>query len=121
MPEHSDKPPSAPSLQDVVARKRRRRLAKRQHPGRTIWFGLGMFGLVGWSVAIPALIGVAIGMWIDFRRPSQYSWTLMLMLMGVALGCLNAWRWVHRESEIGKPPDSEGSEEQKKQGEGMSS
>ncbi len=72
-----------------------------------------MFGLVGWSVAIPALIGVALGMWIDFRRPSQYSWTLMLMLIGIALGCLNAWRWVHRESEIGTPPNSEAADEPK--------
>jgi ATP synthase protein I len=59
---------------------------------------LGMFGLVGWAVAIPTLIGIAVGIWIDKRWPSPYSWTLMLLVIGVVVGCLNAWYWVRRES-----------------------
>ena len=42
-----------------------------------------MFGLVGWTVAVPALIGVAIGLWIDSTWPSRFSWTLMLLVFGV--------------------------------------
>jgi ATP synthase protein I len=57
-----------------------------------------MFGLVGWSVAIPTLIGVAVGVFIDKRFDTRYSWTLMLLLIGVIVGCLNAWYWVKRES-----------------------
>jgi ATP synthase protein I len=57
-----------------------------------------MFGLVGWSVAIPTLIGIVLGIWIDSAWPSQYSWTLMGLIMGVIVGCLNAWYWVKRES-----------------------
>ncbi|MGD9856613.1 MAG: AtpZ/AtpI family protein [Planctomycetaceae bacterium] len=98
---------STRSLSNVVARKRRRRLAARGGPERTIWFGLGMFGLIGWSVAIPTLIGVAVGVAIDYRWQSRYSWTLMLMLLGVALGCLNAWRWVRRESTLEPIPDDD--------------
>lgn len=56
-----------------------------------------MFGLVGWSVAIPTLVGVAIGLWIDKTWPSRYSWTLMLLVPGLALGCFNAWYWITRE------------------------
>lgn len=82
-----------------VAAKEDRKLRARREKRKSIWFGLGMFGLVGWSVAVPALIGTAIGLWIDSRWPSRVSWTLTLMLVGVALGCLNAWRWVHRESQ----------------------
>src|SRR5512137_1823685 len=63
---------------------------------QTMWFGLGMFGLIGWSVAIPSLIGVSIGLWIDKEMPSRFSWTLMLLIIGVALGCLNAWFWVKK-------------------------
>ncbi|MEN6466345.1 MAG: AtpZ/AtpI family protein [Syntrophaceae bacterium] len=63
---------------------------------QTLWFGLGMFGLIGWSVAIPSLIGVSIGLWIDKELPSRFSWTLMLLIIGVALGCLNAWFWVKK-------------------------
>lgn len=52
------------------------------------------FGIVGWSVALPTLLGIALGVWIDRSWPSPYSWTLILLSMGAAVGCLNAWRWV---------------------------
>ena len=64
--------------------------------GRGLRRGLGMFGVVGWSVAIPTLIGVAVGIWIDRSWPSQFSWTLMLLIGGLMLGCMNAWYWVRK-------------------------
>ena len=76
-----------------------RKLKAQREATKSVWFGLGMSGLIGWSVTIPTLIGVALGLWVDTHYPSTYSWTLMLLLMGVIIGCLNAWRWVCR-SEI---------------------
>ena len=83
-----------------------RKLMAQRSSTKSIWFGLGMSGLVGWSVTVPALVGVALGMWFDQRYPSSYSWTLMLMLIGLIIGCLNAWHWVdsqykemHEESD----------------------
>jgi ATP synthase protein I len=64
---------------------------------RSIWFGLGMSGLIGWSVTVPALIGTALGIWIDTHYASRFSWTLMLLLLGLIIGCLNAWHWVDSE------------------------
>jgi ATP synthase protein I len=81
-----------------TATKQERKLEARRRGERSAWFGLGMFGLVGWSVALPSLVGVAIGLWIDTRWPSRFSWTLMMLFAGVAVGCLNAWWWVQRES-----------------------
>ncbi|MGB5984106.1 MAG: AtpZ/AtpI family protein [Desulfobacterales bacterium] len=81
-----------------VARKEARKQKARGQEGRGLWFGLGMFGLVGWSVAIPTLAGIALGVWIDSLAVSRYSWTLMLLFVGVVIGCLNAWYWVKRES-----------------------
>ena len=75
-------------------RKRRARAEGRP----SAWFGLGMFGLIGWSVAIPTLAGVALGLWLDDRYPGDVSWTLTFLIIGVALGCLNAWYWVKQES-----------------------
>ncbi|MFP4349087.1 MAG: AtpZ/AtpI family protein [Thermodesulfobacteriota bacterium] len=83
---------------DKIAVKQDRKLRSRRQRDRNVWFGLGMFGLVGWSVAIPTVIGVAVGIWIDETWPSRYSWTLMMLLVGLILGCLNAWFWVKRES-----------------------
>jgi ATP synthase protein I len=85
-------------LTEQVGRKAERKLRASREGKRSIWFGLGMFGLVGWSVAIPTLIGIAIGVWLDARWHDPYSWTLMGLIVGVALGCLNAWFWVKRES-----------------------
>ena len=56
-------------------------------------------GIIGWSVAIPMLLGIFIGIWIDSNWTSRYSWTLMLLLVGVVLGCLNAWHWIERERQ----------------------
>ena len=56
-----------------------------------------MFGVVGWAVAIPTVLGIFLGVWIDLKWPGPYSWTLMLLLVGLILGCLNAWFWVNRQ------------------------
>jgi ATP synthase protein I len=85
-------------LEKQVGAKESRKMKGRREKDRSIWFGLGMFGLIGWSVAIPTLIGVAVGIWIDNTWPSRFSWTLMLLFIGVILGCVNAWYWVKRES-----------------------
>ena len=74
-----------------------RKLKARREGTKSVWFGLGMSGLVGWSVTLPTLIGAALGLWVDKHYPSTYSWTLMLLLMGLIIGCLNAWRWVASE------------------------
>lgn len=86
-------------LQREVNAKQARKVAARNEGEYSAWFGLGMFGLVGWSVAVPTLIGIAIGLWIDQRWPSRFSWTLMLLVMGAASGCMNAWWWVQREGQ----------------------
>lgn len=84
-------------IKNIVS-KQNRKLKARKEKNQSVWFGLGMLGLVGWAVAIPTLIGIAIGIWIDNTWPSRYSWTLMMLFIGLILGCLNAWFWVKRES-----------------------
>jgi len=86
-------------LRRDVARQARRMDRARRQGQRTIWFSLGMMGMVGWSIALPTVIGVALGAWVDHAWPSRISWTLTLLLAGAGVGCLNAWRWVRQESE----------------------
>ncbi len=85
-------------LLDTVRRKEARKRRARREGEHGLAFGLGLFGLVGWSVAIPTVIGIALGVWIDGRTEGPYSWTLMLLVAGVAIGCLNAWYWVRKET-----------------------
>lgn len=82
-----------------IGSKEWRRIKGKTHKDETVWFGLGMIGVVGWSVAIPTLIGTAIGIWIDRTWPSRFSWVLMLLILGVALGAVNAWHWVRKARE----------------------
>ncbi len=93
----------------AIANKERRKLYARQvKPHGGVWFGLGFAGLIGWSIVAPTLLAMALGIWIDFRFPSQFSWTLALMLAGLTIGCLIAWEWVSQEQERiarSQPPD----------------
>jgi len=80
-----------------ISESEERKLRARKRGEQSMWFGLGMFGMVGWSVAVPTLIGIALGIWIDRRWPGRFSWTLTLLFVGLALGCLIAYQWVNRE------------------------
>lgn len=79
---------------------REARMIRRQKEGLpSFWRSVAMVGAIGWSVALPTLIGVAAGTWIDHRWPSRFSWTLMLLFAGLALGCMDAWNRINREQE----------------------
>lgn len=47
------------------------------------------------------IVGTALGIWIDTTWPSRFSWTLMLLMVGVILECLNAWEWINQENRCG--------------------
>ena len=82
-----------------VGEKARRKLRAQRNKSRTVWLGLGMMGLIGWSVAIPTLIGAAFGLWLDEHYPVSFSWTLTMLIVGLLIGCLNAWHWVEKENK----------------------
>jgi len=83
---------------EIGAKAARKFKARRNSP-QGVWYGLGMMGLVGWSVVVPTLLGAALGIWLDNRHPGSHSWTLMLLVTGLGLGCLNAWHWVAKEDK----------------------
>jgi ATP synthase protein I len=83
---------------EEVGEKAARKLRARRSTGG-VWFGLGMMGLVGWSVAVPTLLGTASGIWLDTHHPGKHPWTLALLVAGLAIGCLNAWHWVAKEDQ----------------------
>lgn len=89
--------PAETEFSHQVGVKAARKLKAQQHVTQTVWSGLGMMGLVGWSVAVPTLLGAALGLWLDKNHPGSHSWTLMLLTIGLGLGCFNAWHWVARE------------------------
>ena len=76
-----------------------RKLKARRDGAKGVWFGLGMMGLIGWSVSVPTLLGAAIGIWLDQHHPGNHPWTLAMLMAGLAIGCMNAWHWVAREEK----------------------
>jgi ATP synthase protein I len=91
------KPKSA--LSQAVGAKAERKLKAQRKPDQGVWFGLGMMGLIGWSVVVPTLLGAALGLWVDKNYPSKYAWTLMLLVGGLGIGCWTAWHWVAKEDK----------------------
>ena len=82
-----------------IGAKAARKLKARRNSTQGVWLGLGMMGLIGWSVVVPTLLGAALGIWLDNRHPGSHSWTLMLLVIGLVIGCLNAWYWVSKEDK----------------------
>ena len=74
-----------------------RKLRARGHSGDSVWFGMDVMGLIGWSIVVPTLLGAALGLWVDKHYSSSHSWTLALLMAGLVIGCFNAWSWVARQ------------------------
>ncbi|MGD1069736.1 MAG: AtpZ/AtpI family protein [Bryobacteraceae bacterium] len=81
--------PSDRMIREVSARQNR--MLKARSGDKGFWTSLQVLGTVGWSVALPTLLGIALGVFIDRHWPGRFSWTLMLLFAGLVLGCANAW------------------------------
>lgn len=94
MPEPDAKPQKlSPSAKQMIRKigLRQSRVERERGSAKSIWSSVAILGMIGWSVVVPTLVGVALGSWIDHRRPSRFSWTVALMLLGLILGCTHAW------------------------------
>lgn len=82
-----------------IEKKAELKLKAQRRSGKGIWHGLGMFGLVGWSVATPTVVGALFGMWLDKHYPIKHSWTLALLVAGIIIGCFCAGYWIAKEGK----------------------
>ncbi len=80
-----------------VGEKANRMLKAKHENKRSAWAGFGVFGIIGWSVAVPTLAGAAFGNWLDKSHPQTFSWTLSLLIIGIMIGCIIAWNWINKE------------------------
>ena len=94
----------ADELRKIILHKSLRRARARRRGSANIWSFMGMFGLVGWTVAVPTLLGLALGRFLDGRIESSVSFTITFLIVGVAIGISMAWYWVRRESEGERRP-----------------
>jgi len=109
----SDEPNKTPKSENTLAGEigtKAARKIKARKSTQGVWLGLGMMGLVGWSVVVPTLLGAALGIWLDEHHPGKHAWTLALLVGGLALGCLNAWFWVAKEEKAMRDESEEDDE-----------
>ena len=69
----------------------------RRERGQSFWGYVGLIGAVGWSVAVPMVLGVLLGLWLDRKFQAGSKCTLVLLLLGLSIGCINAWRTITKE------------------------
>jgi ATP synthase protein I len=82
----------AASFSKQIAEKEKRKITSLRSKNK-VWFGLGMMGMIGWSVVVPAVL------WLDKKYPQTFSWTLTLLIAGLVTGSLIAWHWVDKEDK----------------------
>ena len=70
---HPPRQGKSDDVADQIGQKAARKHRARQRQDRGVWFGLGMFGLVGWSIAVPTLAGIALGVWLDTRLDTRIN------------------------------------------------
>ena len=58
---------------------------------------IGQIGVLGWIIVTPALLGLFAGRWLDRQLGTGIFWSAPLLMIGVALGCWSAWKWMHAQ------------------------
>ena len=56
--------------------------------------------MIGWSIVVPTVGGAFLGLWLDRLAPQSFSWTIALILGGVAMGAMIAWAWMDKEEQM---------------------
>ena len=90
-------------LEDASAKAIRRRAERmqqtRNEPKYSPLNGLGVFGVIGWSVALPTVAGAFLGMWLNRVAPQSFSWPMALILGGAVVGAMVAWSWIDKSRD----------------------
>ena len=81
---------------EAIRRRTQRMQKTRDEPQYSPLNGLGVFGVIGWSVAIPTVGGAFLGMWLNRVAAQSFSWPIALILGGVVLGGMVAWSWIDK-------------------------
>lgn len=72
-------------------------------------FRSAVLTIYGFQVAIPTMLGLFLGCFLDKHFPvSHISWVLNMVLLGALIGFYNANVWFYRAMEIQAKQDKKG-------------
>jgi ATP synthase protein I len=83
----------------TVRRQKEKKVECRRRGDQSVWSVIGMMGMVGWGVILPAVLGGLLGRWLDGKLGTRPDLAVLFALLGLGLGCWNAWRMVNRERQ----------------------
>lgn len=92
-PHETDKP----ALLEEVQRQAGRQQRSLREGEPTLLRQLSTLGVLGWVIVLPMLLGLAGGRWLDHRLGTGITFSAALLLLGVAVGAVAAWRWMHHK------------------------
>lgn len=75
-------------------------LRKARDEKSRFWHYAQMLGVGGWLFAIPVVAGAYIGRYMDRKVGGEISWTITLIIVGIAVGVYNIWYFLLRKSQL---------------------
>lgn len=88
-----DHDPVARAARDATQREAR----GRAQPEPSLGSRLGQIGILGWTIVLPTLAGLAIGHWLDRLFGTRLFFSAPMLMLGAAAGLWFAWKWMHRQ------------------------
>ncbi len=92
MPRHRDLREEHDRLARAVKVHGDRARRVRREGERSIAQNLALAGAIGWLIVLPALLGAALGRWIDHKTGRGVTFTAACLVIGVAWGMYMAWQ-----------------------------
>ena len=89
------KPDEPDPLLKEAARRSARRLHGADQGEASVAHLLAQIGVLGWIIVVPTLLGLFAGRWLDRALGTGLFFTAPLLMLGLALGCWSAWKWIH--------------------------
>ena len=68
----------------------------RKNPEPSLGARLGQIGLLGWTIVVPALLGLFAGRWLDKTMATGVFFSAPLVMIGAGAGLWFAWKWMSR-------------------------
>ena len=69
----------------------------REEPEPSLGSRLGQIGILGWTIVLPTLAGLAVGRVLDRVFGTRVFFSAPLLMLGAAAGLWFAWKWMHRQ------------------------
>ncbi|WP_031404802.1 AtpZ/AtpI family protein [Thiomonas sp. FB-Cd] len=89
------KPEEPDALLKEAARRSERHRRGQDQGEASVAHLLAQIGVLGWIIVVPTLLGLFAGRWLDRIVGSGLFFTAPLLMLGLALGCWSAWKWMH--------------------------